>query len=232
MVPTASRTLAGYRRGPVGIERRHDQTAIKPLPEIVNLIQRRSLALIAFSLQLFIPAVSARAAENISVVVSIAEQRLYVFDDEGHRLNSYRVSTSQFGIGDARNSYATPTGQLEIAGKIGAGATPGAVFHHCRSTGEICPVNARGRDPIVTRVLPLRGLERQNARALPRGIFIHGTPDERDIGRPVSWGCIRMKSRDVMDLFDLVQKGTKVEITNDRVGGLFGGLARSPAARG
>ena len=197
-----------------------------------NLIGRRSLALVAFSLQLSVPVLWARAAENHSVVVSIAEQRLYVLDEDGHRVNTFRVSTSQFGIGDSRNSYATPTGQLEIADKIGDGAVPGAVFRHCRRTGEVCPVNARGRDPIVTRVLPLRGLERQNSRALPRGIFIHGTPDERDIGRPVSWGCIRMKSRDVMELFELVQKGTKVEITNDRVGGLFGGVARSPVERG
>ena len=189
------------------------------------------LALVSFAAGLLIPSPSSRAAD-LSLVVSIAEQRLYVFDETGHKLNSYRVSTSQFGIGDERNSYTTPTGQLEIAGKIGAGAEPGAVFHHCRRTGEIVPVNAEGRDPIVTRILPLRGLEKQNAKALPRGIYIHGTPDERHIGRPVSYGCIRMRSRDVVELFDLVQKGTRVEITNERVGGLFGGVVRPPTDRG
>ena len=192
----------------------------------------RTLLASLLSLQTFLLFQSALAAENPTLVVSIPEQRLYVFDEAGHKLNSYRISTSQFGIGDTRNSYTTPTGQLEIAGKIGAGAELGSVFHGCRRTGEICPPNAPGRDPIVTRILPLRGLEPQNAKALPRGIYIHGTPDERNIGRPASYGCIRMKSRDVMELFEIVQKGTRVEITTDRVGGLFGGVVRPPADRG
>jgi lipoprotein-anchoring transpeptidase ErfK/SrfK len=92
--------------------------------------------------------------------------------------------------------------------------------------------NAPGRDPIVTRILRLRGLDQQNSRALSRGIFIHGTPDERNIGRPASYGCIRMKSRDVVELFDHVRTGTRVEITTDRVGGLFGSLPRVAAGRG
>lgn len=173
-----------------------------------------------------------RAGEAVSVVISVPEQRLYVFDEDGHQLNSYRVSTSQFGLGDARNSYATPTGQLEVAAKIGQGAEQGAVFRDCRRTGEVCAVNARGRDPIVTRIIHLRGLEKQNARAYSRGIFIHGTPDERHIGRPVSYGCIRMRSRDVVELFDVVQRGTKVAITTDRIGHLFGSATRPAPDRG
>ncbi|MEO6750160.1 MAG: L,D-transpeptidase, partial [Chthoniobacteraceae bacterium] len=114
---------------------------------------------------------------------------------------------------------------------IGHGAEPGAVFHGCRQTGEICPPNAPGRDPIVTRILRLRGLEAQNAHALSRGIYIHGTPDERHIGRPASYGCIRMKSRDVLELFEQVRPGTRVEITTDRVGGLFGNASRPVADR-
>lgn len=185
------------------------------------------------TLLLFTPllATSARA-DNLSVVVSIPEQRLYLFNENGAKVNCYRVSTSRFGLGDIRNSYATPTGQLEIAGKVGDGAVPGTVFKHCHPTGEVCPVNAANRDPIVTRVLPLRGLERQNSMALPRGIYIHGTPDERNIGRPVSWGCIRMKSRDVIALFALVQRGTRVEITTGRVGGFFGNAVRPANSRG
>ena len=192
----------------------------------------RLLLLTLLSVQILIVVQSALAADSPVVKVSIPEQKLYVFDADGHRVAAYRVSTSKFGIGDSRNSYATPTGQLEVAGKIGDGATPGAVFKHCRYTGEVCAVNARGRDPIVTRILPLRGLEKHNAGAFSRGIFIHGTPDERNIGRPVSWGCIRMKSRDVIELFDTVQKGTKVEITTDRVGGLFGASVRVSPGRG
>ncbi|MEO6742064.1 MAG: L,D-transpeptidase, partial [Chthoniobacteraceae bacterium] len=118
----------------------------------------RILLAILVSLQTFIVLQSALAAESPILVVSVAEQKLYVFDENGHKVASYRVSTSKYGLGDYRNSYATPTGQLEVAAKIGHGAEPGAVFHGCRQTGEICPPNAPGRDPIVTRILRLRGL--------------------------------------------------------------------------
>jgi L,D-transpeptidase catalytic domain len=191
----------------------------------------RLLLATLLSLQCFLILQSAFAAENPTVVVSVPEQKLYLFDADGHKLASYRVSTSKFGLGDTRWSYATPTGQLEVAAKIGYSAQPGTVFRNCRPTGEICPANAPGRDPIVTRILCLRGLERQNAHTLSRGIYIHGTADERNIGRPVSWGCIRMKSRDVVELFEQVQRGTRVEITTDRVGGLFGNVTRIAPGR-
>lgn len=192
----------------------------------------RILLAILLSVQTFIVLQAASTAGDTSLIVSVPEQKLYVFDENGHKLTSYKVSTSKFGLGDSRSSYATPVGQLAVDSKIGHGAEPGSVFHHCRRTGEICPPNAPGRDPIVTRILRLRGLEQQNAHALSRGIFIHGTPDERHIGRPASYGCIRMKSRDVVELFEQVRPGTRVEITTDRVGGLFGSLPRVAAGHG
>jgi lipoprotein-anchoring transpeptidase ErfK/SrfK len=195
-------------------------------------VRLRILLAILVSLQAFIVLQASSLAGDTSVIVSVPEQKLYVFDENGHKLASYKVSTSKFGIGDTRSSYATPVGQLAVDSKIGHGAEPGTVFHHCRRTGEICPPNTPGRDPIVTRILRLRGLEQQNSHALSRGIFIHGTPDERNIGRPASYGCIRMKSRDVVNLFEQVRTGTRVEITTGRVGGLFGSLPRVAAGRG
>jgi hypothetical protein len=192
----------------------------------------RLLPVILLSLQPFIGTPSALATDAPSVVVSVPEQKLYLFDPDGRKVAAYRVSTSKFGLGDSRSSYATPTGQLEVAAKFGDGAEIGTVFHHCRRTGEVCPVNAKGRDPIVTRILCLKGLEKQNAHALSRGIFIHGTPDERNIGRPVSWGCIRMKSKDVVELFEQVRPGTRVEITTERVASLFGSTTRPTPGRG
>jgi hypothetical protein len=192
----------------------------------------RLLLAALLSLLTFTVLQSALAAENPAIVVSVPEQKLYVFDADGHKIASYRVSTSKFGLGDSRWSYATPTGQLEVASKIGHGAEPGTVFHHCRPTGEICPANAAGRDPIVTRILCLRGLEKENAHSLSRGIFIHGTADERHIGSPASYGCIRMKSHDVIEFFDQVRPGTRVEITTDRVGGLFGSATRPAPGHG
>ena len=155
----------------------------------------------------------ARAQSSPTVVVSVADQRLALVKD-GLCVAQFPVSTSKFGLGDKPRSFATPLGTLQVAAKIGASAPVGAVFRGLRPTGEILRPNAPGRDPIVTRILRLRGLESCNARAFRRGIYIHGTAEERRVGRPASYGCIRMKSRDVVRLFDAVPLGAKVEIVN------------------
>ena len=152
-----------------------------------------------------------------SIVVSVPDQTLALIDD-GVVVARFPVSTSKFGLGDGSGSYATPLGTMAIASKIGANAPLGTVFKSRLPTGEILRPNAPGRDPIVTRILWLRGLEKRNARAFARNIYIHGTPEERLIGRPASYGCIRMRSRDVAQLFAAVGVGTKIEVANARLG--------------
>ena len=147
------------------------------------------------------------------VVISVPEQRMVVLD-EGQPVASYPVSTSKFALGDWPGRRGTPLGELEIAKKIGDGAPSGAVFKSRRRTGEILPPDAPGRDPIVTRILWLRGLERQNANAYGRYIYIHGTAEERNIGTAASYGCIRMRSRDVIQLYNRVGYGARVTIAN------------------
>jgi lipoprotein-anchoring transpeptidase ErfK/SrfK len=155
----------------------------------------------------------ARALATPSVLVSVPDQTLALIDD-GVVVARYRVSTSKFGLGDRSGTYATPLGSLAVASKIGGNAPLGAVFKNRRMTGEVLAPNAPGRDPIVSRILWLRGLEKQNARAYSRNIYIHGTPEERFIGRPASYGCIRMRSCDVAQLFNAVPVGTRIEIAN------------------
>ena len=145
------------------------------------------------------------------LVISIADQRLALVC-EGGLVHQYPVSTSKFGAGDSYGSYRTPLGKLRIADKIGDNLTPGAVIKHRSATGEVLKVNAPGRDPIVTRIMWLDGMEAQNRRARERGIYIHGTPEEKNIGEPVSWGCIRMRSKDVIELFNDVPVGADVTI--------------------
>jgi lipoprotein-anchoring transpeptidase ErfK/SrfK len=130
----------------------------------------------------------------------------------------YDVSTSKFGLGDAPGSNGTPPGRMEIAKKIGGGAPIGMKFKDRKPTGEIVPIDAPGRDPIVTRILRLRGLEAQNRRAYNRTIYIHGTPEERKIGKPASYGCIRMRSRDIVRLYDTVGYGAVVEVVAGPLG--------------
>jgi lipoprotein-anchoring transpeptidase ErfK/SrfK len=152
-----------------------------------------------------------------SIVVSVPDQTLALIND-GVVVARYRVSTSKFGLGDRSGTYATPLGTMAVASKIGANAPLGAVFKNRRMTGEILRPNAPGRDPIVTRILWLRGLERGNAHAFNRNIYIHGTPEERFIGRPASYGCIRMRSADVAQLFNSVPVGTRIEVANTGLG--------------
>jgi hypothetical protein len=157
-----------------------------------------------------------RDSGETSVVVSVPDQKLVVLHD-GLRIAQFPISTSKFGLGDSPRSYATPLGMLEVAAKVGDNAPAGTVFKGRRPTGEILRPNARGRDPIVTRILCLRGLESSNANAYGRGIYIHGTPVERQIGKRASFGCIRMKSKDVVRVFEAVPVGTKIEISNQRL---------------
>jgi lipoprotein-anchoring transpeptidase ErfK/SrfK len=163
------------------------------------------------------------------MVVSVPEQKMVVLRD-GQPIGTYPVSTSKFAIGDAPGSNGTPLGEMQVATKIGGGAPLGAVFKDRRRTGEVLVPDAPGRDPVVTRILWLRGLEPQNANAFGRYIYIHGTPEERNIGRPASFGCVRMRSRDVIQLYDIVGTGARVSIVNAPLAAAVPALA-SPTAR-
>ncbi len=165
---------------------------------------------------LAICAAPVRMFGGTSIIVSVPEQKLAVIEN-GLRVAQFPISTSKYGVGDRPRSYATPLGRLVVASKVGAGAPQGAVFKSQHMTGEVLRPNAPGRDPIVTRILHLRGLEAGNARAYDRGIYIHGTPEESKIGRPASYGCIRMKSRDVVRVFDATPVGTPIEIVRTSI---------------
>lgn len=150
------------------------------------------------------------------IIVSVKDQQLLLKTD-GKTEAFYTVSTSKFGIGDRLGSYATPLGNFFVRMKIGMGQPLGAVFRSRRPTGEVLKPNAPGRDPIVTRILWLEGTEAGNRNAFGRGIYIHGTPQESALGRPASYGCIRMRSRDVAALCDRVGTGATVRIINDHL---------------
>ena len=146
------------------------------------------------------------------LIVSVPDQKMLVMTD-GKPVALYTVSTSKYGTGDREGSYATPLGHLCVRKKIGDGAPLGTVFHSRIPTGEVLPPNAPGRDPIVTRILWLDGLDEHNRNSFSRCIYIHGTPQESLLGTPVSYGCIRMRSFDVAKIYDIVGLGARVEIT-------------------
>lgn len=170
------------------------------------------LSLILIALTALSPEV--RADGPSRVIISVRDQKLMLMGN-GEKLATYPVSTSKFGLGDNWGRMTTPLGFLQVAQKIGDHAPVGAVFRNRRFTGEILKPNSPGRDPVITRIIWLRGLQASNAHAFSRCIYIHGTPEERFIGRPASYGCIRMKSRDVAALYAQVPLGAIVEIVPD-----------------
>ena len=156
-----------------------------------------------------------------SIRISIPDQTLELSED-GKSLRRYLVSTSKNGVGEKYGSFCTPRGRHVIRAKVGAGAPVNAVFVKRRPTGEIYDPELGnrfpGRDWMLTRLLWLSGCEPGFNRlgdvdTMRRYIYIHGSPDSAVMGRPGSIGCIRMHNRDLLELFDLVEPGTPVEIT-------------------
>jgi lipoprotein-anchoring transpeptidase ErfK/SrfK len=145
------------------------------------------------------------------IIVSVADQELALVA-RGKTAARYPISTSKFGIGDGVGTGCTPLGVMYVSAKVGDGLPTGAVIKRRLATGEVIAPNAPGRDPIVSRVLWLRGKEDRNRNARERCIYIHGTAEERLIGRRASYGCIRMKSKDVIALYRQVHIGTPVKI--------------------
>ena len=164
--------------------------------------------------------------------ISVTDQKMLV-TDRGEPVASFPISTSKFGLNSREGSYGTPLGRHRVAKKIGGGLPVGAVMKSRRFTGEVLAINAPGRDPIVTRILWLQGLDGHNRNSFTRNIYIHGTPEERNIGLPVSYGCIRMKSRDVIELYSRVGTGARVDIFSEslaqRLPKLFPPTASAPA---
>jgi lipoprotein-anchoring transpeptidase ErfK/SrfK len=185
---------------------------------------KRSIHLVCFLGAFLLASCATPKDVQHHVVISVKDQKLALLDRET-LVAIYPVSTSKYGLGDWRGSFRTPLGELEIAQKIGDGMPPGTVFKDRRRTGEIVRPNAPGRDPIVTRIIWLRGREPQNANAFGRDIYIHGTPEERNLGLPVSYGCVRMSSNDVIKLFEMVGTGARVTIADAPLAAVVPGLA-------
>ena len=157
----------------------------------------------------------------MQILIDIPSQTLSLLGDDGACIRRYSVSTARNGAGEASGSFCTPRGRHIIRARIGAGAPIGAAVRGRRPTGEVwTPELAAanpGRDWILTRILWLSGTEPGFNRlgevdSMRRYIYIHGTPDTEPMGVPLSIGCVRMRNRDVAELFELVPAGTAVDI--------------------
>jgi len=169
--------------------------------------------LLAFLVLCFCASCATKSGE---IIISVPDQRLALYS-KGELARVYKISTSKFGLGSGPGTYKTPVGRLEVAKKIGKGAPLGAVFKSRQQTGEVLKPDAPGRDPIVTRILWLKGTSPSTKSSQKRFIYIHGTPEERTLGRPTSFGCVRMASKDVAELYDKVAVGSSVIITTQQL---------------
>jgi lipoprotein-anchoring transpeptidase ErfK/SrfK len=186
-------------------------------------------AILLLALALFFSSCETKDNDH-RILVSVADQSLALYHKET-LLGRFPVSTSKFGLGDHPGSRATPLGRMEVARMIGAGAPLGAVFKSRRRTGEVLKPDAPGRDPIVTRIIWLKGLEPQNQHAFARCIYIHGTAEERNVGRPASYGCVRMRSVDVLRVFNTIGVGATVDIIPGSLPDSPGQQAAAPKAQ-
>lgn len=141
--------------------------------------------------------------------------------DNGSIIKRYSISTSKNGAGELNGSYCTPRGRHIIRAKIGAAHPANTVFVERRPTGELYSPELARRNPrrdwILTRILWLSGCEPGYNRlgsvdTMRRAIYIHGSPDSVEMGRPGSIGCVRMRNHDIIELFDLVPVLTPVDI--------------------
>ena len=158
---------------------------------------------------------------NTEILVDISQQRLFLLDSRGDLIISYPISSSSYGEGQIENSFKTPMGNHIIKEKIGADASKNIIFKERINTGRFAEIYHDDydseNDHVTSRILWLEGTEEGynkggNVDSFYRYIYIHGTPEEGLIGEKASHGCIRMFNQDVIELFSLVEKGTKVNI--------------------
>ena len=158
----------------------------------------------------------------MKINISITQQRLDLLDDGGDVTKQYVISSAKNGVGQENGSFRTPLGKHIIRAKIGAGQPANTVFIRRRPTGEIYTPELGKRYPnrdwILTRICWLSGCEPGFNRlgsvdTMRRYVYIHGSPDSVEMGKPGSIGCIRMRNCDLIELFDKVRAGTSVEIT-------------------
>lgn len=133
----------------------------------------------------------------------------------------YAVSTAKNGVGQQNGSECTPSGKHIIRAKIGTNAKENTVFVARRETGEIFNQKLEQQNPerdwILTRILWLSGLEKGKNRGgevdtMRRYIYIHGCPDSDSFSVPSSHGCVKMRNKDIIELFENVDVGTRVFI--------------------
>lgn len=157
--------------------------------------------------------------------VGMASQTLTLFDAEGRIRARYVVSTARLGAGERENSLQTPRGWHRVCEKIGDGAAPDTIIYHravtpWRYTPQL-HADYPDKDWVLARILWLCGLEPgknqgEGVDSHDRAIYIHGAGAHVAFGSPTSRGCVRMRTQEVVELYDRVPLGLDVLIDERR----------------
>ena len=154
------------------------------------------------------------------IYVSIKKQTLYHIQHK-RIIREYTISTSSYGIGSRNGSNKTPIGLHSVKEKYGDKTPINGIMVSRVFYGNIATIyndeTKSKTDDITSRILWLEGLEKGKNKgkgidSFNRYIYIHGTSEEGRLGKPASHGCIRMKNKEVIDLYKLVEVGTLVLI--------------------
>ena len=138
------------------------------------------------------------------ILVSIPDRKLAVIE-QGKLIRSFPVSVGA-------SISPSPTGEFTIVHRL---ANP--TYYH---PGVVIPPGSD--NPIGPRWIGLS----------QHGYGIHGTNQPESIGHAASHGCIRLRNRDIKQLFDMVRVGDVVQIRGERdqqTAEIFGGSAESTA---
>ena len=163
---------------------------------------------------------SKNAFANEVLYVSIKQQKLYHIQNDSI-IKEYIISSSAYGIGSKAGSNKTPIGLHSIKEKYGDntpinGRMTGRVFYDDIATIYTDETKSK-TDDVTSRIFWLEGMEKGKNKgkgidSFSRYIYIHGTSEEGRLGKPASHGCIRMKNKEVIDLYKLIEVGTLVLI--------------------
>lgn len=157
---------------------------------------------------------------EIHINVDISQQRMYLFN-QNKLVKSYPVSTSSFGEGQIENSFKTPLGKHVISELFGTNVDKNEIFVNRTLINRKATIIDNSIDTdndfITSRIMWLKGLEDGknlggNVDSYSRYIYIHGTQEEGLIGKKASHGCIRLFNHDVIELYELIEEGTTVNI--------------------
>lgn len=159
------------------------------------------------------------------ILVGMGSQTLTLFDATGQMRGRYTVSTARLGAGERENSLQTPRGWHRVCERIGDGATPDTIIYHRAVTPWHYTAQLHAdypdKDWVLARILWLCGLEPgknqgEGVDSHDRAIYIHGAGDHVAFGTPTSRGCVRMRTREVVELYARVPLGTDVLIDETR----------------